>query len=63
MNYIITDGTGYWVSQRRDPRDKSRRIGFWSSRLEDAARIHFLEVAQQIASHLPMPVKIRRLRS
>jgi hypothetical protein len=61
MSYVITDGHGYWVSQRRDT--NGQRIGFWSTKLKDAARIHFPEVAQAIAKHLPMPVEIRRVRS
>jgi hypothetical protein len=58
--FIITDGHGYWCGRSRDKIDKTRKVDFWSTKEADAARMHFYEVAQQIAAGLPMPVQIKR---
>ena len=52
MNYIITDGKGYWVSRRNG-------FDFWSSKAEDAKPIHFKDTAEIIARSLPVTMEAR----
>lgn len=50
---VIFDGKGYWCGRRRQG---SRVLEFWSTKKKDAARFHFPEVAQKIASTIPQRV-------
>lgn len=52
---MIFDGKGYWVGRRRPD---GRCVDLWSPRKEDAARFHFRQVAEKIASTLPQRVRI-----
>jgi hypothetical protein len=56
MNYVIYDGHGYWCARRRVD---GRVLEMWSARRCDAARFHFLEVAQKVASTLPQRVVVK----
>jgi len=60
MNYIITDGHGYWCGMRR--KADGTPVTFWSSKRKDAARIHFREVAESLTKHIPQPVEIKAVR-
>ena len=57
-SYIITDGQGYFVRRRRL---EERIVDIWSPRLSDAARFHFLEVAERIAATIPHTVQLKRV--
>lgn len=55
MQFIITDGHGYWCGTRHPG---GRRVDFWSSKKRDGKRISMLEAAVRIAKALPMPTRL-----
>lgn len=57
MDYIIFDGHGYFVRRRRS---EGRVVDIWSPKLADAARFHFIEVAEKFAASFPQKTRIMR---
>jgi len=56
MSYIITDGHGYVAGKLHRPHaDKSKVVSLWSANIKDAARYHFLAVAESIAKATKNP--------
>ena len=54
--FVIFDGEGYWVAMRRS--EEGRAVHLWSPHKKDAARFHFLAVAEKIASTISQKVTI-----